>query len=568
MALIDDLKKKIAKAKNDLDASSELFNEKVFYYEDVFPNGKSPWPIRPIDLINENPLYGRVNMDKDFVFPKKELLRTINSEAGMAYGEAVVLNFVAEAFEDLRAYIVAHVDNGYIKAAGDVAECKPYKTYYDIKKVWKKYRNIHYGLYTLQYLEYATNNDPVRIAPLKYRTLKDSDFMKHFNTFMGNSIPFFPLSMSGVVASKSVSPLFTGLCVEIGKGKYDDDEEKQKFINHPNFNFFQLAARKHGFFLDRNVPWRLVADLNSHKMREYARINFERPLREAAIKEVYDTHLDETFKNVFPNAGAVDQMLGNQLNSQVMKTLWNMDDPKTNIKEGAALYYALHDAREAEYKQIGAQHHNKWEHVSMIGAKVPSYTVTQSDETGFYLHKNECDEKKEGVPQKCSSRVFKIHAIFSEYFEKVSNHELRQLEETMYDFWNTYVITNPAVKITESAGCQTQGFKTSVVKEYQRENISEEDFKEKYGTIYWLKFYLDVKILENKIKWPTAEYNRVLKRAYGYYKILDKEGAFRYLGKEIKKRLIGYEEIYKDKEKVKKETKKLKPLGSGGSGFY
>ena len=54
MASLDKLKGKIAQATNSLRSSSGLFNQKMFYYDEVFPNGKSPWSIQPIDLINEN----------------------------------------------------------------------------------------------------------------------------------------------------------------------------------------------------------------------------------------------------------------------------------------------------------------------------------------------------------------------------------------------------------------------------------------------------------------------------------------------------------------------------------
>ena len=153
----------------------------MFYYDEVFPNGKSPWSIQPIDLINENPLYGRVDMHKDFIFPKEKWLRPLQIETAGSSEEVLVLDFVADAYEDLKSYITAHVNNGYIKPTGIAAKCEVYKSYFDITKAWKRLRTIHYGLYTLQYLGIASDDSLSRSYPLKNRIFNEADFIKYFN---------------------------------------------------------------------------------------------------------------------------------------------------------------------------------------------------------------------------------------------------------------------------------------------------------------------------------------------------------------------------------------------------
>ena len=64
----------------------------------------------------------------------------------------------------------------------------------------------------------------------------------------------------------------------------------EKFIKSPNFEFYLLAAAKHGFFVDKNAPWRLVANLNSPRMKEYMSLN------NLSISNVFDTCFVKTYK--------------------------------------------------------------------------------------------------------------------------------------------------------------------------------------------------------------------------------------------------------------------------------
>ena len=41
------------------------------------------------------------------------------------------------------------------------------------------------------------------------------------------------------------------------------------WIDDPNFTFYANAARMHGFMVDKNAPWRLVADIFSSSMQRY-----------------------------------------------------------------------------------------------------------------------------------------------------------------------------------------------------------------------------------------------------------------------------------------------------------
>jgi hypothetical protein len=64
----------------------------------------------------------------------------------------------------------------------------------------------------------------------------------------------------------------TGLVIEIASESCDDDELKiKRFKESPNWKFYLNACRSYGFSVDASTPWRLVADIGSSEMIQYAR---------------------------------------------------------------------------------------------------------------------------------------------------------------------------------------------------------------------------------------------------------------------------------------------------------
>jgi len=547
MALSKILQQARAKGNNFL-RSQNIFIEKKFYYNEVYPDGTSPWAIRPIDFVNDNPLYGRVDMKKDFVYPKKDRLRSLNVKSKKA--DVRVLSFVADAFEDLKRYITAHIANGYLNRTGIIAQLEPTRAFYDIKKMYEKYINVHYAHFTLIYLALATDSSIHRNFPPEKKIINFLDFMKHFNEFIKTSGKVLPFTLSGLAASGNLSPLYTGLCIEIHDAKYDDDEEKHKFVDDPNFSFFQLAARKHGFLLDRNVPWRLVADVTSYKMREYIRIDYERPLVKEALETIH-ADLDKDLQSIFPTAEDL-KPTGN----------WEYGDNWTKIEADADALKVFQDFEVAKAGIISdLSNTNKIILQTFKGAEDPQYTVTYDNTLSYpfsVIKTEECDDANN-----CTSWVFKMDAIFDEYYNKVYIDEPLVMKEIMWRFWNSFILKNQSVKVSKVIGCSDSGFKTRIVEHVNRQAIAWVDYVAEYGDLFWLKTYFDIRIAENRIRWNKNKYNRKIKKAFSMSKILDFESSIAYINSETKKRLLGYGEIYKEKEtQVDDALAKILPLGA------
>tara|TARA_Y100000385_G_C12911929_1_gene558719 strand:- start:172 stop:885 length:714 start_codon:yes stop_codon:yes gene_type:complete len=91
----------------------------------------------------------------------------------------------------------------------------------------------------------------------------------------------------------------SGLCIELKNLPYSEDEKKIEFINSPNFKHYIRLANQFGFVVDKNVPWRLVADLSHTKMIEYAQVyNSEVEDASGIVNNFYTQVADDEIENL------------------------------------------------------------------------------------------------------------------------------------------------------------------------------------------------------------------------------------------------------------------------------
>ena len=107
--------------------------------------------------------------------------------------------------------------------------------------------------------------------------------------------PIARVTMDAFIKSFEADPFVSGLTISISDLDCGHDQGKiDSFIDDPAFLLYMKKAVKHGFTIDRNVPWRLVADLASLPMREYmASYGFPN------IETFFDTSYNLAHKNDF-----------------------------------------------------------------------------------------------------------------------------------------------------------------------------------------------------------------------------------------------------------------------------
>jgi len=244
-------------AESNGESTLELFNKRLIYRND---SGIARYT-NLIDFIAEKMMYGRVSRRfVPIIIPEKSKnLKSLNITVAQEKN-MWALNFVADAFNDLeqqfrKAAITKKIDTK-----------DPYLTNI---KVYKAYENprVRYQ----QYMNQLKATYRGLLNPKLYKIENFDDFTEFLIKSMkvnGHRIPFtFP----AYVKSRKCPITVSGLAIEIANLDASNDDGKiQAFIKSNNWKFFVNAAATYGFMIDKNVPWRLVADIGSSPMIQYA----------------------------------------------------------------------------------------------------------------------------------------------------------------------------------------------------------------------------------------------------------------------------------------------------------
>ena len=103
------------------------------------------------------------------------------------------------------------------------------------------------------------------------------------------NISKFPVTKSGFLLSEQCPINVSGLCVEFAVLDFNSDSEKAKLFDTKEFQCYAEVANVYGFYIDKNAPWRLIANLQSNAMKQY--IDRYRPGTDT------DIILDKTFRS-------------------------------------------------------------------------------------------------------------------------------------------------------------------------------------------------------------------------------------------------------------------------------
>ena len=245
---------RIPKGKNEL-GSKRIFHERKFYKEEVYSA-----PIRPMDFWYSKTVfgryYGRINLDGDTIYPVESLL-TAMGEPG---DETILaLNFVAAAFEDFKIHLRNLVSSAVVKQGTFLTDIKPRRGWENINRLYHEHMlSVFRGI----------NGGFLKKRETRIETFED--FVGVFSEFLGLMGSKVPVTKTFFATSRFCSPMISGLCIEISGLDHAKDEPKATdFINDVNFTCYVEAANSYGFLVDKNAPWRLVANVNSPVMKEY-----------------------------------------------------------------------------------------------------------------------------------------------------------------------------------------------------------------------------------------------------------------------------------------------------------
>ena len=224
-----------------------------------------------IDFLDtEKYLYGRVSykyvpieMDTNNM-PLASLPAGVTSAASEA-SSIVAASFVSRAFEELRAaYTKKSLSPGFDKENPHISDLVAAQAYVSPQQLYSQ----HIKKMQDSILESYRRN--------KIRFSDFDDFLRKIIPTIKRVTKTMPFTYTGFIKSKYCDPRVSGLVIDLVQGVdfNNDDYKMSLFKNSPNWDFYLNICRSYGFSVDLSNPWRLVADIGSSEMVNYAQQTF------------------------------------------------------------------------------------------------------------------------------------------------------------------------------------------------------------------------------------------------------------------------------------------------------
>jgi len=269
----------------------------------------------PIDLWYDKNFYGKVNQQNDYIYISKRAFElqeklTLISDRGL-----YVLEFVAAAYNDFKNRIDRLIAFGGDFAGPSISKLSVLKSIspqraYDgpVEDSYDAYINAYFDNFTKNYLRGTSRDEKIK---------NFDDYVYQFLQFVGEKKNKLPFTKSGFIGSIFCSPYSSGLVIDLAHKDHNDDLSREAFIEDESFDFYHSLAKQYGFYVDKNAPWRLVANISSPQMQRYWIRQFIPPTPRPEISE--EDLLKEACKDIlFAEDGVEVQNIVDQLKDKFL----------------------------------------------------------------------------------------------------------------------------------------------------------------------------------------------------------------------------------------------------------
>lgn len=499
----------IPKGKNNLDSFS-LFEERKVYRDNIYP--PKEFVPSPIDLWYEKPLYGKIDNFGNSIFVDDRFVKKLDSIEGNVFA----MNFVADAFKDLKEYYaIAANTNRLITEGSKLVTLNPKTGWSSTNKQHVDYMKQIYQSFAGAYM-----SKPSR----KTKLLNFDSFLGFFDDFVNKLISSsFTFTKTGFITTSYCASITSGLMIEIDDDDCGDDEIKyENYINDPNFIFYTIAAQRYGFKIDKNVPWRLVADLASPVMRKYMS-NYpepppiDRPFRSlyyiGDVVEITDLRFDPAIpstlqfvvKEVIRESDQVVRLMLVLVNDPGKLTTSDSRVLTKILKDGIPTNALEYDGKIAIKNLDGP---NQGEGRKNIENLISNYQT----EIQNYLKK----------PKLSLDNIFEL------MYYKSYRYDLRLLKVYVLEFYNSFVLGNPTVNFMGVTN------KNQTVQEtFLRKRITMEEMEDKYDDSYWIKMYARIRIKELGLNLSDYKIKELMERSSVIQKVNGTPQALEYINQNL-----------------------------------
>lgn len=195
--------------------------------------------------------YGMVDQKNNMIYARSEKAKPFGKS-----GEKVVLSFVSVAYEAMMRELGQRVINGqwekdsiFLQFNPEVAMTNPVISYTDF---------------------ISRELEMVSVLFFKKKNLTDfKSYLSLFQDFLSSVKYNFPMTFVGFLEREN-NPSTTGLQVSFVEEQKNNFSLKYDIINDPAFKRFLLLTEKHGFLVNRDTPWTIMANIDSPAMQVYA----------------------------------------------------------------------------------------------------------------------------------------------------------------------------------------------------------------------------------------------------------------------------------------------------------
>jgi len=206
----------------------------------------------------ENHHYGRIDESMNVVYLNELNIKDFTSQRDI--GGVSALNFVVDAFQKVKTRFLMAQAVGHIPSDMPyLSNPTPYRGYEDPKELYRNYIQTYF----LNFNNVFLKNQRVTTFDEYYQM-----FYKYLQT-MGIE---YPLTFSGFQRSKYSNIFTTGLAISIADLSIDEDQLKEDFfMNTSCFEFYKNICLNNGFYISKNSPWILVANILSPSLSLYTK---------------------------------------------------------------------------------------------------------------------------------------------------------------------------------------------------------------------------------------------------------------------------------------------------------
>tara|TARA_R100000152_G_C6778553_1_gene209338 strand:- start:1785 stop:3269 length:1485 start_codon:yes stop_codon:yes gene_type:complete len=463
-------------------------------FERLYPKGFG-FP-EPIDFWQEkNRMYGFMDQNKNLIHPDPAFIKQLK---GSNNGNLFAFDFVCDAFNGMQHYFNGKNTQKMIEDGERVK--KPLKAH----KAWDDPLEIRKSL------DHSIYRSFVRIflkGQNKHKLITNlEDFIEvFFNLCMKDIIPDTPLTLSGLMLTNLISPMSNGLCIEVS---LDDHSNVHKFYdtyyNNKNYKTYLMIAAKYGFMVDKNVPFRLVANLGSPKMLNFMRARMEDYL---SIPRTGQTNFSVKDFVVKPGDTPLDRHTHE----------YELDEDGN----GETSIYT---------DSYGTQHKHQVTNFIITEnqgwKKMPSYPYP----VGIGYHNHTENYKKEPFPKSQNPVDLSLDKYFERYYISNTLKDIALLRSKVLGMYNKYVNEFPNSSYSVPCG-PIRSQKVTV----NRINISYQNMlKEGFNTLFYTKLYFLVRLKELKADVTDESIKVNIKKIDTLWKLVDKYEAIRYIDVYLK----------------------------------